>query len=51
MTVKSLNRFENIVANGEIAHYEQFHFCHNVFKKSSAAEASKGVCMWERVHK
>ena len=35
MTVQLLNRVENIVANGGdffIAHHEQFHLCHNVFK-------------------
>ena len=26
-----------------------FFFCHNVFKKSSAAEVSESVYMWERV--
>ena len=26
-------KVENIVAKGEIAHFEQFYFCHYVFKK------------------
>ena len=32
MKVYLLNRVENIVANGEIAHHEKFHLCHKVFK-------------------
>ena len=40
---------ENIVAKGEIARFVQFLFCHYVFKKPSAAEASESVCMRERV--
>ena len=36
----------NIVAKGEIA---PFFFCHYVFKKLSAAEASESVYMRERV--
>ena len=34
---------------GEIARFVQFLFCHYVFKKSSAAEASESVYMRERV--
>ena len=49
MMMSLLNRVENIVANGEIVHYEQFfHFPH-CFQKSFAADASKCVCKWERV--
>ena len=33
----------------EIAHFEQFPLLSQCFKKSSAAEASESVCMWERV--
>ena len=39
-------KVENIVAKGEIAH---FFFYHYVFKKQSASETSKSVCMRERV--
>ena len=35
----------NIVAKGEIACFKQFFFCHYVFKKPSAAEASESVYM------
>ena len=37
------------MAKGEIAHHEQFHLWPQCFQKSSAAEASESVCMWERV--
>ena len=44
---------ENILAKGEIARFQQetsnYSFCHYVFKKLSAAEASESVCMGERV--
>ena len=33
-------KVENIVAKGEIACFEQFFFCHFVYKETSAAEAS-----------
>ena len=39
------------MANGEIARFVQFlFFCHYVFKKPSAAEASENVYMRERVN-
>ena len=41
-----LNRVENIVAKDEIAISP---FVIMFSKKSSAAEVSKNVCMWERV--
>ena len=41
--------FENIVANGELLVLSIFSFRHNVFKKLSAAEASKSIYMRERV--
>ena len=41
-------RIENIVAKGEIAQNEQFLLLSQEFQKSSAAEASKGVYLWER---
>ena len=45
-----LNRDENIVANREIVHYEQYlHLPHCIQIKSSARDASKYVCKWERV--
>ena len=49
MKVYLLNRVKNIVANGEIAHYKQFHHLPQYFQKSSAAEASERVYRWERV--
>ena len=43
-------KVENIVAKGEIAPIlSNFSFCHYVFKKPSAAEASESVYMRERV--
>ena len=49
MNVKSSNRVENIVANGDIAHYEQFLLLPQRFQKSSAEEASESIILWERV--
>ena len=51
-------KVENIMEKGEkIAHYKQclhvlcnFFFCHYIFKKLSAAEASESVYMRERVN-
>ena len=40
---------ENIVANGEIAHYEHFFLLPQLFQKSSTAEASESGYIWERV--
>ena len=37
MIIVSVNRVENIVANGEIAHYEQFLNLSHCFQKTSAA--------------
>ena len=37
------NRVENIVAKGEIAHYEKFFMYHNVFQKLSAVNTSKSL--------
>ena len=45
-----MDRVENIVAKGEIAHYNQIRILPQCFQKMSAAEASKGLCMWERVN-
>ena len=45
-----LLKVENIVAKGEIAGLSNFFFCHYVFKKPSAAEASESVYMRERVN-
>ena len=44
-----LKKVENILANGEIAHLEPFLLLPTCFQKSSAAEASESVYMWERV--
>ena len=49
MMVHLLNRAENVVANGEIAHHEQFRLLPQCFQKLSAADVSKCVCNWERV--
>ena len=46
-----LNRVEIIMANGEIAHDEQFLLLTPWFQKSSAAETSESVYKWERVKK
>ena len=40
----------NIVGKGEIAHFEQFPLLPQCFPKSSPAEMSESVCMWERVN-
>ena len=50
MKEQLLNKLENIVAKGNIVHYEQFLNMSQCFKKSSAAEASESVCMWESVN-
>ena len=42
-------KVENILAKGEIAQ-NNFFFCHYVFKKLSAAEASESVYIRERVN-
>ena len=39
MKLLLLNRVEIIVANGEIAHYEQFLYLSQCFQKSCVAEA------------
>ena len=39
------------MAKGEIVHHEQFILLPQCFQKSSAAEVSKRVCMWERFNK
>ena len=44
------NEVENIVASGEIARFEQFFLLQQYFQKSSAAEASESICMWERIN-
>ena len=47
MKVYLLQNIENIVAKGEIAHYEQFLILPQLFQNTSDAEASESVCMWE----
>ena len=37
------------MAKGDIAHYEQYLLLPQLFQKSSAAEASESIFMWERV--
>ena len=44
-----MNTVENIVAKGEIACFEQFLLSSQYILKSSAADASKNLYMWERV--
>ena len=45
-----LKKIKNIVAKGEIAHFEQLLLLSQCFKKSSAARASESVYMWESVN-
>ena len=45
-----MQKVENIVANGEIACFEQFLLFPQCFQKQSAAEASESVYMRERVN-
>ena len=49
MKVKLLKKVENVVANGEIAQFEQFFLLSQCLQKSSSAEASESVYMRERV--
>ena len=49
MRVYLLKKIENIVAKGEIGNFEQFLLLTQCFQKSSAAEASETIYMWERV--
>ena len=44
-----MKKVENILAKGEVARFEQFLLLSQCFQKSSAAEASERVFMWERV--
>ena len=37
------------MANGENARFKQFHHLKQYFQKSTTAEASDSVCMWERI--
>ena len=46
-----MKKVENILANGEIARFEQFLLLPTCFQKMSAAEASESVYMWESVKK
>ena len=48
MKVKLLTTFENIVAKGEIARFEQFLLLSECFQKSSASESSESVYKSER---
>ena len=45
-----MTKIENIVTKEEIARFGQFLFCHYVFKKPSATEASESIYMRERVN-
>ena len=46
---KLLKQVENTVGKGEIAHYEQFSFSHNVFKRLQTSK--KPGLVWERLKK
>ena len=46
MKVELSNTVENIVSKGK---FKQFILKSQCLQKSSVAEASEGVCMWERV--
>ena len=50
MRVLLLNGVEYIVVKGEIAHLVQFLLLPQCFQELSAAEASKGVYIWEWVN-
>ena len=43
-------KVKNIVVKGDIAHLEQFLLLSQCFQKSSAAETSESVYLWERVN-
>ena len=49
MIISVFNRGENIVGKGEIACTSNFSFSHNVFKRLSFPDQSKGVVLWEWV--
>ena len=49
MKLSSLNRVENIVTKGEIAHPEQLLLLSQWFQKSSAAKALESVYKLERL--
>ena len=51
MTISAFDRVENLVGKGEITCTSNFSFAHNVFKKASFPDASKGVIVWEWVNK
>ena len=46
MKVELLDWVENIEANEEIAHHEQFLLLQQGFQNLSAAKASESVCKW-----
>ena len=46
MNEKTIDRVENRIDTAEIAHHRMQQY----FKKSSAADVSKCVCMWEIVN-
>ena len=49
MIISVFDRVENIVGKGEIACKSNFSIFHNVFKKASFPDPSKGVILWEWV--
>ena len=44
-----LNKDEKLVEKGVIDHNEHFILLSQCFQKSSTAEASEIVCLWERI--
>ena len=50
MKEQFLNKIENIVAKGEIAHHEQCLLLPQCFQMSPAAEASESIHMWGKVN-
>ena len=46
-----INKLGNSVAKVEIAHYKQILLLPPSFEKTSAAEMSESICMWEKVNK
>ena len=51
MKEQLLNKVENILAKGKIAHHEKFLLLTQCFQKSSAAEASESVSVGKWVKK
>ena len=50
MIIPVFDSVENILGKGEIACTSNFSFSHNVFKRVSFPDPSKGVIVWELVN-